>query len=83
MISDIFLPAAKTGRPQRDRRTIVAGILWILRTGSQWRDFADEFGPRETYYGCFDRWNDNGIWDKLLDRLRAARVDIGKFNEDW
>jgi transposase len=82
LIADIFPLPAKTGRPLRDRRIIVDGILWILRTGSPWRDLPNEFGPWETFYGCFDRWNGDGTLDQILNRLRAAQVDIGAIDED-
>ena len=43
-----LLPAQKTkrrGRPWSDHRTVINGILWILHTGSPWRDLPEEFGP--------------------------------------
>lgn len=82
LIADIFPPPAKTGRPQRDRRTIVNGILWILRAGAPWRDLPEEFGPWETVYGCFDRWNADGTLDAILQRLRTAEVDAGTIDEE-
>jgi transposase len=81
LIADIFTPPARTGRPPRDRRQIVDGILWILRTGAPWRDLPESFGPWETVFGCFDRWNANGTLDAILQRLRAAEVDIGAIDE--
>ena len=82
LIADVFPPPAPTGRPHRDRRQIVEGILWILRAGSPWRDLPEEFGPWETVYGCFDRWNADGTLDTILQRLRAAEVDIGAIDEE-
>ena len=41
LISDIFPEPKRTGRPPRDRRQVVDGILWILRTGSPWRDLPE------------------------------------------
>lgn len=35
----------KTGRPNKDHRTIVNAILWIDRTGAPWRDLPPEYGP--------------------------------------
>ena len=82
LIADIFPLPAKTGRPPKDRRRIMNGLLWILRTGSPWRDLPEEFGPWETYFGYFDRWNANGTLDEILRRLRAAQIDIGAIDEE-
>ncbi len=82
LIADIFPPPAKTGRPPRNRRTMVDGILWILRTGSPWRDLPEEFGPWETVFGYFNRWNADGTLDKILQRLRAAAVDLAAIDDE-
>ncbi len=82
LIADVFPTPAQTGRPPRERREIVEGILWILRTGSPWRDLPEEFGPWETVYGCFNAWNADGTLDTVLQRLRAAQIDIGAIDED-
>lgn len=55
MIKDVFPKPAVTGRPRRDARTIVKGLLWILRTGSLWRDLPAEFGEgldTESVFAC-------------------------------
>ena len=82
LIADIFPPPASTYWPPKDRRTIVDGILWIMRSGAPWRDLPDEFGPWETYFGCFDRWNADGTLDEILQRLRGEMIDIGAIDED-
>jgi transposase len=76
LIQDIFPPPAKTGRPPVDRRDVVDGIFWILRTGSPWRDLPEEFGKWGTVWDLFDKWNADGTWDEILDRLRSAYADI-------
>lgn len=81
-ISDIFPPPAKTGRPPVDRRTVVNGALWILRTGAPWRDLPEEFGRWGTVWDLFDRWNADGTWDKILHRLRAACIDAGEVDQE-
>lgn len=80
-IADLFPPPARTGRPRRDPRLVLDGILWILRTGSPWRDLPEEFGPWQTVWHHFDRWNSSGLWDKILKRLRASFVDVGAIDE--
>ncbi len=81
-IADIFPPPAKTGRPPSDRRMIADGILWIMRTGSPWRDLPDEFGPWGTVWDLIDAWNADGTLDEILSRLRAMYVDAGEIDEE-
>ena len=60
------------GRPRRDQRTVLDGILWVLGTGSSWRDVPRErFGPWETVYGRYREWRKDGRWQRVLEALRA------------
>lgn len=68
-IADGFDAPAATGRPPRDRRQVVDGILWILRTGSPWRDLPHDFGPWQTVWRLFDQWNGDGTLDAILGEL--------------
>ena len=77
LIAGLFPAPRWTGRPPRDRRTIVDGILWILRTGSPWRDLPPALGPWQTVWRLFDEWNHDGTLQAILDRLRN-RVKIDK-----
>jgi len=60
-----------TRRPNRDHRTILNGIRWRLRTGVPWRDLPDRYGKWETVYSRFRRWQQAGIWDRVLAALVA------------
>lgn len=82
LVADAFPKRARFGRPPSDPRMIVNGILWILRTGSPWRDLPEEFGPWQTVWRLFDRWNSDGTLDKVLRRLQAAFVDIGEIDQE-
>ena len=82
LVKDVFPPAAKTGRPRRDRREILDGIFWILRTGSPWRDLPDEFGPWKTVFNLFDQWNSDGTLDEIRHRLQSACIDAGEIDSE-
>jgi hypothetical protein len=58
-----------TGRPNNDHRTILVGMLWVVRTGSSWRDLPEQFGPWETVHSRYQRWRKAGIWQQILDAL--------------
>jgi transposase len=81
LIADLFPLPAKTGRPPTDRRQIVDGILWILRSGAPWRDLPEEeFGPWETIYGLFNAWSSDGTLNKILRCLQTAVIDDGRID---
>ena len=69
-----FLPPQRpaTGRPAHDHRTIINGILWVLKTGAPWRDLPERFGSWRTVASRFYRWRRAGIWDRILAALQQA-----------
>ena len=80
----VFLPAersGKAGRPWKPHRTVINGILFVLRTGIPWEDLPSEFGKFKTVYNRFRRWVKSGLWDRifetLIDRvLKAGEIDF-------
>ena len=78
LIKDVFGPPAATGRPPRDRRQVIDGILWVLNTGVAWRDLPAEFGPWQTVWHRYNQWNGDGTLDAILGEL-IGEVQI---NED-
>ena len=70
----------RIGRPAKDHRTVLNGILWILRTGAPWRDLPERYGAWQTVYSRFRRWQHRGVWahDRPADR-RGARWHAGRF----
>jgi transposase len=61
----------RTGRPANDHRTVLNGILWILRTGALWRDLPERYGSWQTVYSRVRRWQDAGVWNRVLTTLQA------------
>ena len=62
-------PRAPVGRPPRDTRTVLAGVLWVLRTHASWRALPAEYGPWRTVYGRHRLWVATGLWPRILDAL--------------
>lgn len=60
----------RTGRPNEDHRTIINGILWINRTGAPWRDLPKSYGPWSTVASRFYRWQQAGIWQRVMCSLQ-------------
>ena len=57
------------GHNAHDNRVFVNACLWILRTGSPWRDLPANYGKFNAVHRRYKRWCDQGIWDDLLDSL--------------
>nr|WP_234338038.1 IS5 family transposase [Streptomyces sp. NRRL WC-3725] len=67
-----LLPGSdRCGRPWRDHRQVVNGVLWRLRTGAPWRDLPERYGPWQTVYERFARWDADGTWAKLLEHVQV------------
>ncbi len=60
---------AARGRPPREHRTILEGLIWLMRTGTAWRQLPDGFGPWPTVYSRYRHWCATGLWPRLLQAL--------------
>jgi transposase len=68
-----LLPADPSrGGRWRDHRTVIDGIFFRTRAGCPWRDLPEGFGNWKTVYNRHRRWSGDGIWEKILDALRAG-----------
>jgi transposase len=81
LIKNLLPENGHRGRRWKDHRSLIDGILWILRTGSPWRDLPDRFGPWKTVYERFRRWTREGLWDRVLAEVQGERQRRGKI--DW
>jgi putative transposase len=57
------------GQSGRDNRMFVEAVLWIVRTGSPWRDLPDIFGAWNTNFRRFSRWSAKGIWQRIFTAM--------------
>ena len=65
------IPVYPGGRPrQTNLRDVVDAILYILRTGCQWRYLPKDFPPKSTVWRYFDEWRCNGTLETIHDTLR-------------
>lgn len=69
------------GRPFRDHRQVVEGIIYRLRTGIAWRDLPASFGPHQTVAKRHRRFSADGTWDRIHARLVAEADAAGAV--DW
>ena|SRR6266542_1723720 len=83
-VLDPLIPEVKEGgRPAaHTRREIVNAILYVLRTGCQWRALPHDFPPWQTVYTYFRTWRLDGTWERIHDALRRqVRRAVGKHPE--
>jgi transposase len=62
----------RVGRPRHDHRTVLGGILWVVRNGASWRDLPLRFGTWERAYRRYRLWSDTGLWERILSVLRTG-----------
>ena len=62
-------PAA-VGPARRTCGTSSTPVLYIVRTGCQWRYLPVDFPPKSTVWRYFDQWRRDGTLDRIHDRLR-------------
>jgi transposase len=73
-ILDPLIPEPKRrkdgkGRPWRDRREVLNGILYILRTGAPWADLPERYPPYQTCHRRFQQWVKSGVMRGVLEAL--------------
>jgi hypothetical protein len=59
---------SKVGRPQKDPKTVLSGIFYIIVTGAQWHQLPDYYGKPTTVHGRFMVWVRDGIFDGILSK---------------
>jgi transposase len=66
-----LLPAerGRWARPAQDNRRYFEGMLWIARTGAQWRQLPEEYGKWNSVFRRFRRWTELGVFDALVETL--------------
>ncbi|MCP1238034.1 transposase [Gluconobacter kondonii] len=82
-IIGLLLPP-ETGRgcrPTRGNRLYFEGMMWIARTGSQWRHLPDDYGKWNSVFRRYRRWVMTGVFDAMLETLaemveRDATADM-------
>jgi transposase len=56
-------------RPAGDNRRYFEGMMWMARTGAQWRHLSDEYGKWNSVFRHYWRWVETGAFDALLETL--------------
>ena len=76
-------PPKTVGRPIVPYRKVLDGILYILRTGCQWKMLPSEYGSGSTSHRRFQEWNRRDVFKKTWVRLLKIYDDIIGINWTW
>jgi transposase len=80
-IASLLPPGGRPGGQWADHRQVINGILWKLATGVPWRDLPERYGPWQTCYDRFRRWQADGTWQRLLAHAQTKSDAVGEV--DW
>jgi transposase len=65
-----------------EKRELVNAVLYLVRTGCQWRNLPHDFPPAFTVHSFYRRARLSGLWDRILQHLvKITRERSGKNQE--
>jgi transposase len=68
------------GRPWRNAREVLNGILWIVRTGAPWQALPEPYPPYQTCHHRFQHWVRSGVFARILQALATALQERGELD---
>ena len=71
------------GRPPVPFRKVLDGILYVLRTGCQWKAFPREYGSGSTCHRRFQQWVGEGVFERIWVRLLQTYDDVQGIKWRW
>lgn len=80
ILKPVVQPKPSRGRPWRDSRAVLNGVLWVLRTGAPWHDLPDRYPSYQTCHRRFQQWQRDGTLTRLLQALAEDLRDRGKLD---
>src|SRR5437867_1585464 len=70
LVADLFDPPVRRGAPGRiERRQMVDAMLFLGRTGCEWRYLPERYGSWGAVWQQWRRWRANGVWERAMARL--------------
>ena len=76
-------PPGTPGRPVVPFRQVMDGILYVLRTGCQWKALPQEFGSGSTCHRRFQAWVAGGVFERLWAKLLIRYDDLRSIQWRW
>jgi transposase len=66
-----------------DRRRVLDGILYVLRTGCQWKAAPSEFGSPSTLHRYFQEWTKKGVFFRLWKEALREYDELEGIDWGW
>lgn len=76
-------PPKRTGRPRVNRRRVLDGIIFHLRTGCQWNHIPSVYGDDSTIHRCFTRWCRLGLFAKIWALIVEECQELQGVQWEW
>lgn len=78
-----YRPSPKGGRPRLSLRNVVTGILYVLRTGCQWKAMPREFGSGSAIHEYFQEWGRAGVFERLWREALREYDELQGIDWEW
>src|SRR4051812_37227746 len=78
-----FWPRKATGRRVANWRKMLNAIIFRMRSGCQWDQLPERYGPKSTVHDWFQRWVAGGIFEKIWAALVAECDELGGVEWEW
>ena len=82
-ILEEYWPAKVTGCKHAEWRRCLNGIVFRMRTGCQWNYLPERFGDDSTIHRWFQRWNRDGVMQRIWAALVSECDELGGLSWDW
>lgn len=76
-------PPARTGRPRADLRLMLDAIIFRMRSGCQWNQLPERFGPSSTVHGWFQRFVSDAALEEIWAALVRECAELGGVCWEW
>ena len=78
-IEFVFVSSKGQHLSKHPKRELVNAVLYLVKTGCQWRLLPNDFPPHEAVWSFYRRAVKSGKWEKAMDYLvRKIREDAGR-----
>lgn len=83
IVLDTLDPPKRYGRPRADRRRLVEGIVYRMKTGRPWREIPKAYGDDSTAHRTFHRWDEQGIFEKIWALASQEHPELRNVSWQW